>query len=571
MRIIFRLRQVIVFALVLFLMERGASPALTTANPRYGGLNAGSLPSLALRTDDIPIIVSIGSLTNHIRLIICNDTRCTLPTIRNLAQTQGMPSLALSPTNLARVTYLDAVRNRFGLIRCANQACSVWSNHLVDATPLAGTMSRLRLASGDLPVIVYSDDDSGLRLAVCGTPTCTTVTIRTIVGAPSDPSEPSLVLTDTNIPIISFYDAATDDLKIILCNDRSCTSPNIRTIDAAGDVGHWSSVGLTTTGLPVISYYDKTNNSLKIARCTAADCSTSTTFHLHRSGTFPSGGLLGMTSIVVPSTNIPVISFYDNVASDLILASCNNPICVAPVITTIDARGDFGDSNSLALTSAGTPVIAYHDNTNEALKLSPGNQVIDRGQPSFHTKSTPNNASYVASNSATLTWRGVPEATSYRYCFTTRISDCLAESGWHEVGSAKNISKTGLVHNTTYFWQILASNAAGSTLADNGTAWSFTVSIPPAAFTKTAPTSAARGIPLTPVLQWTASTRASSYEYCYATTVTGCTRWVSTGTARSATLPTLARNQTYYWSVRARNAGGVTVANNTIWQFTTIP
>lgn len=567
-----KIRWTWLFGLLLILSSLGNDASTpVTAELRSGGVPAGASPSIAVRSDDIPIIVSVGANTHQVRLTTCTDTLCSGQVTRNLAQTQGSASVALSPTNLARVTFLDAVRNEFRMIRCANTACSSWISHLIDATPYAGTVSQVRLTSADNPVIVYPGGDSGeLRLAMCSTPTCTAVTIRTLIGAPSDPSEPSLALTGLNVPVISFYDDMTDDLKVIVCNNPTCTIPTIRTIDATGDVGHWSSIAITTTGLPVISYYDKTNNSLKLARCTATDCSTSTKIHLHRSGLFPVGGLPSQTSLVVPSTNIPVMSFYDNVTRDILSVQCNNPICVAPVITTVDAAGDVGDGHALALTRSGAALITYHDSTNETLKLYPGSRIIDRGQPSYHKKTSPLDASYQPTTSVTLSWRGVPEATSYRYCFTQVLSSCETTPGWHDVGTAKSITKSGLVHNVTYYWQVIAVNAAGTTRADNGTAWQFTVAIPPAAFSKTAPANVATNIPLTPTLTWASSERATSYEYCYATSAVTCTRWIDTSTARRVTLPALSRGTTYYWSVRARNAGGIATANSTVWRFTTI-
>jgi hypothetical protein len=73
-----------------------------------------------------------------------------------------------------------------------------------------------------------------------------------------------------------------------------------------------------------------------------------------------------------------------------------------------------------------------------------------------------------------------------------------------------------------------------------------------------------------PTLSWGSSSGATSYEYCYAT-ATGCTSWTSVGTSTSVGLSGLLNNQTYYWQVRAVNAGGNTQANSgTYWSFTTV-
>lgn len=544
-----------------------------SSSPRSGGIDAGSSPSIGLRSDGIPVITTVDSVTGHIRLITCNTTACTAPVIRILAKTQriiGTSSLVLNSGNLARVTYYDSVQGDFRLIRCANLACDRWSTHQIDASADAGFDSQIHVTSADHPVITYSDASAALKLAICSTANCSTKVIRTLVPAANRPTNPALILTAANIPIVSFYDKTDANLRVVLCNNSVCSAPIVRTLDATGDVGNWSSIALSTTGLPVISYFDATNNALKMARCTVADCRYSELRTHYRMGSSYTGSPMTATNIAVLSTNIPVISFYNNARRDLMLVTCNNANCLTPFISTVATGGDTGDTHALALNSAGVPVIAFHDSLNETLKLSPGLRVVDRGQPSIHHKTSPANDSYVSSTTATLTWDGVANASSYVYCFSSLANDCTDSSDWQDVGLANNVTQSGLTHNTKYYWHIGAVNQAGRTLADNGAVWHFTVSIPPVAFSKTTPSSTATAVPLTPVLSWAASTRATSYEYCFATTVTGCTRWVSTGTARTVTLPALSRNTTYYWGIRARNAGGVTIANGTVWQFTTI-
>jgi hypothetical protein len=91
----------------------------------------------------------------------------------------------------------------------------------------------------------------------------------------------------------------------------------------------------------------------------------------------------------------------------------------------------------------------------------------------------------------------------------------------------------------------------------------------PAAFNKTSPANGATAVAMNPTLSWGASSGAASYQYCYATT-TGCTSWISTGTATSVALSGLGNSQIYYWQVQAVNTGGTTSADTgTYWSFTT--
>lgn len=91
----------------------------------------------------------------------------------------------------------------------------------------------------------------------------------------------------------------------------------------------------------------------------------------------------------------------------------------------------------------------------------------------------------------------------------------------------------------------------------------------PVAFNKVGPAQNAVNRPLNVTLSWQASSRATSYEYCFATTAADCNTWTTVGTARSVVKRNLLRNKTYFWHVRARNAKGATVSNGGIRKFTT--
>jgi tricorn protease-like protein len=87
---------------------------------------------------------------------------------------------------------------------------------------------------------------------------------------------------------------------------------------------------------------------------------------------------------------------------------------------------------------------------------------------------------------------------------------------------------------------------------------------------KIAPAVGAGDVSLTPTLSWQASESAASYEYCYSSVAGPCTKWNSVGSDTSVTLSGLAPNYTYYWQVRAVDAGGTTETDGGVWwSFTT--
>ncbi len=95
--------------------------------------------------------------------------------------------------------------------------------------------------------------------------------------------------------------------------------------------------------------------------------------------------------------------------------------------------------------------------------------------PRAFTKSSPaNGATDLAYSSVFLTWEYVHNADSYEYCYDT--SNDNACTNWASTGTNSQINITNLSQNTTYYWQVRANNALGTTYA-NGSAnafWSFT-------------------------------------------------------------------------------------------------
>jgi hypothetical protein len=188
-------------------------------------------------------------------------------------------------------------------------------------------------------------------------------------------------------------------------------------------------------------------------------------------------------------------------------------------------------------------------------------------QPAAFGKLSPAAGATGLGSALTLSWGAATGATGYQVCVDT-TNDSACSTTWQSAGTATTLARSGLTAGT-YYWQVRAQNATGTTDANAGAWWAFTVAgstQPPAAFGKVSPATGATGLGSALTLSWGASSGASAYQVCVDTTNdSACsTTWQSVGTATSSALSGLASG-TYYWQARAQNAGGTTYANAGAW------
>jgi hypothetical protein len=137
---------------------------------------------------------------------------------------------------------------------------------------------------------------------------------------------------------------------------------------------------------------------------------------------------IGLYSSLQLNGGNPVISYHDNINDDLKLATCTaNCATASPTwqIVTVDSVGNVGLYTSLQL-SAGNPVIAYRDDTNLSLKLATCTASCASASPSWQivTVDATNNVGRYAS----LQLNGGNPVISY-YDFTSgdlKLATCTA-------------------------------------------------------------------------------------------------------------------------------------------------
>ncbi|GIV83252.1 MAG: hypothetical protein KatS3mg052_0259 [Candidatus Roseilinea sp.] len=201
---------------------------------------------------------------------------------------------------------------------------------------------------------------------------------------------------------------------------------------------------------------------------------------------------------------------------------------------------------------------------------------------SFNKFAPSNGAINVNTNTAQLLWTAAANANDYKLCLGTAPNNCnIVGGGPGQFASLGNtyfrvLNDLPLQPNTTYYWQVLATNGTYTTPANGSTLafWSFTT-LPngPDPFNKLSPSFNATNVPTQNVtFQWQAATGAVSYTVCVGAYAGDCSYSVTSTTTSAVLSGPLLAGATLVWQVTAHNAGGSTGADsNAWWPFTTVP
>lgn len=364
----------------------GAPPVVSVVDDPPAGA-VGSFTSLAIGTDGFPVISYMDDFVGHLKVAKCNDAACaggdeTITTVDAPVNDVGYyTSITIGADGFPVISYFDISAGNLKVAKCDDEACAGGNEiiNTVDASAnVVGAWSSIAISPDGFPVISYQDDTAfTLKVVKCDDAACAPggETFTTVDDPPVNHVGyfPSLAIGTDGFPVISYLDDTAFTLKVARCFNAGCSggAVTITTVDdpPANSVGRYTSLAIGTDGFPVISYQDFTAAALKVAKCNDASCfggdETITTID------DPSNQVGTYTSLAIGTDGFPVISYWDNTASSLKVAKCNDAACSSSrTITTVDdPSNSVGQFTSLAIGTDGFPVISYRDPSAGALKV----------------------------------------------------------------------------------------------------------------------------------------------------------------------------------------------------------
>jgi uncharacterized repeat protein (TIGR01451 family) len=229
----------------------------------------GEYASLAIGSDDLPIISYRDVDNTSLKVAKCQDLNCSsalLTTIDNSGNNGAFNDIAIAQNGFANISHKDSDAQKMKLARCQNLDCTSASNQIVDNTESHGIGSVIWVASDGKPYILYSGSTTHLmKLAKCQDADCTGVDIMVLDNVGQLGGDPAMAFANDGRPVMAYNNYTKNTMMMAVCEDDACSSVITSTLP----IGTGNSVGsdyfeIGSDGLPVFAY--SLNGKLMVAK-----------------------------------------------------------------------------------------------------------------------------------------------------------------------------------------------------------------------------------------------------------------------------------------------------------------
>jgi len=169
-------------------------------------------------------------------------------------------SIAIGTDDRPVISYFSDGASELKFVRCNNLVCDfAIENNTVDTTGFVGLDTSIAIGADGLPVISYYDlTNKELKVAHCGNTSCNGGNEITTVDNPDNNDVgryTSIAIGVDDNPVISYFDNSANDLKVVHCHEPTCHDGfTIITLDRVENVGRYTSIAIGVDDNPVISY-----------------------------------------------------------------------------------------------------------------------------------------------------------------------------------------------------------------------------------------------------------------------------------------------------------------------------